>query len=229
MKALQQPRPGLAIPRAMAARPIDHRGFPVPWFVTEKTEEGLWDFVHIRPERMVEAIQYNKCWVSGQKLGGHKAFCVGPMCAINRTAGDPPTTREVALWSVKVCPFMSRPLARRSDHSENTVETDRVFDGVGIMRNPGVTAVWISKTREYQRGRGFYLGEPEDVTWWREGRPATRDEVDASIASGIHHLHELARQEGPDAEAELQRYIDRAQPLLPVEQQKPLVIAGVPA
>lgn len=211
---------GIEAPASMKSRPVDHRGFPVPWFVTNKTNDGLWDFVHIERNRMIEAIRFEKCWVSGQKLGRYKAFCIGPMCAINRTAGDPPVTKEIALWSVKVCPFMSRPRARRSDHSENTVDEDRVFDGVGIMRNPGVTAVWVSKNSEYQQGRGFYIGDPVEVTWWREGRPATRAEVDASIASGIHILKGMAREEGPDAEAELQRYIERAERLLPPHDTK---------
>lgn len=215
MQRLRELATGADTPTIMQLRPIDHRGFPVPWFVTRRTEEGRWDFVNIERERMVEAIKFEKCWVSGQKLGRYKAFCVGPMCVINRTAGDPPTTKEIALWSVKVCPFMSRPMARRADHSEDTVDEDRVFDGVGIMRNPGVTAVWISKNSEYQNGRGFYIGDPVEVSWWREGRPATREEVDASINSGIHHLQGMASAEGPAAEAELQRYIDRAQPLLP--------------
>ena len=165
--------------------------------------------------RMVEAVRFDKCWVSGQKLGRYKAFCIGPMCAINRTAGDPAVTKEIALC-VKVCPFMSRPLARRADHKENRVETEKVFDGYGIMRNPGVTAVWITRNSEYQRGRGFYLGDPVEVTWWCKGRPATRAEVDASINSGIHHLESLAKAEGHEAENELQRYVKRAEPLYPV-------------
>jgi hypothetical protein len=204
-----------ATPASMRSRPVDHRGFPVPWFVTNKTSEGHWDFVKIERERFAEALRFEKCWVSGQRLGKFRAFCVGPMCVINRTAGDPPVTRDIALWSVKICPFMSRPLARRDGHKEGLVETSNVFDGVGVMRNPGVTAVWVTKNSEYQRGSGFYLGDPHEVTWWREGRTATRAEVDASIASGIHHLEKLAREEGPEAEAELRLYKQRAEPILP--------------
>lgn len=202
-------------PTSMRSRPVDHRGFPVPWFVTGKTPEGHWDFVNIAQERMFEALKYEKCWVSGQRLGKYKAFCIGPMCAINRTAGDPPVTREIAFWSVRVCPFMSRPRARRAGHVEDQTTQNAGIDGVGILRNPGVTAIWISQNSEYQRGRGFYLGDPDSVTWWREGRPATRDEVLASVESGIHHLEKLAAQEGPAAVAELERYRRRAEPLWP--------------
>ena len=199
----------------MRSRPVDRRGFPVPWFVTEKTDDGLWDFVSIKQERMFEALKYEKCWVSGQRLGRFKAFCIGPMCAINRTAGDPPCTKEIALWSAKVCPFMTRPRARRAARNEDQQVEGAGIDGIGIMRNPGVTAVWVSKNSEYQRGRGFYLGDPVDVTWWCEGREATREEVLASVDSGIQILEKLASQEGPAAVNELARYRQRAEPLWP--------------
>lgn len=204
-------------PAAMRSRPVDHRGFPVPWFVTDKTPEGHWDFVNIRQERMIEALRSEKCWVSGQRLGKYRAFCIGPMCAINRTAGDPPVTREIAQWSVKVCPFMSRPRARRAGHIEDQVTENAGLDGVGILRNPGVTGIWITQNSEYQRGRGFYLGDPDNVTWWCEGRPATRAEVLASVDSGIHHLEGMAAKEGPEAMAELERYKRRAEPLWPAD------------
>jgi len=201
------------IPPDMKSRPADHRGFPVPWFVTNKTADGHWDFVAIERARMIEAIRHSKCWVSGKKLGRYKAFCIGPMCAINRTSGDPPVTREIALWSVKVCPFMSRPLARRADKSLPQVK--EVQDGVAILRNPGVTGVWVTCNSEYQPGRGFYLGDPMEVTWWCKGGPATRDQVLASVASGIHHLESMAAKEGADALRELEKYRLRAEPLWP--------------
>jgi hypothetical protein len=202
-------------PDAMRLRPVDHRGFPVPWFVTKKTDEGLWDFVGIERSRMIEAIRFEKCWVSGHTLGKFKAFCIGPMCAINRTAGDPPTRKDIALWSVQVCPFMSRPRARRAARNEDQVSEGAGIDGVGILRNPGVTGVWVTTNSEYQRGRGFYLGDPVEMTWWAEGRPATRDEVLASVDSGIHHLEKLAEEEGREAVHELTRYRKRAESLWP--------------
>jgi hypothetical protein len=210
---------GVETPHSMRSRPIDHRGFPVPWFVTQKTPDDRWDFVDIKQTRAMEAVKHEKCWVSGQRLGTYKAYCVGPMCVINRTAGDPPTTKEIALWSVKVCPFMSRPLARRENHSDDAVAEGAGLGGIGIMRNPGVTAVWVSKNSRFEsHRRGFNLGDPEEVTWWCKGRPATREEVDASIASGIHHLQKMAAEEGWLAQQELLDYIKRAQPLLPAPQ-----------
>lgn len=205
-----------SMPSSMNYRPVDHRGFPVPWFVTEKDDEGHWDFVNIDPERFYEAVRQEKCWVSGQALGRFKAFCVGPMCAINRTAGDAPVTREIALWSVKVCPFMSRPRARRADKTRDMIDNGEL-GGIGLTRNPGVTAVWLTRNSEYQPGRGFYLGDPIEVSWWREGRPATRIEVENATESGIHVLESSAQQEGNGAVEMLEKFRAEAEKLWPAE------------
>lgn len=203
------------VPSAMKLRPTDHRGFPVPWFVTRKDGDGRWDFVNVDGARADEAVRLGKCWVSGQKLGRFRAFCIGPMCAINRTAGDPPMRKDIALWSVKVCPFMSRPRARRAARNEAELVESAGIDGIGIMRNPGVTGVWVTRNAELQEGRGFYLGDPLEVTWWVEGRPATRAEVLDSVESGIPILEELAREDGPAALEMLARFRERAEPLWP--------------
>jgi len=42
MKLLREAHLKIETPAAMALRPVDHRGFPVPWFVTKRTEAGLY-------------------------------------------------------------------------------------------------------------------------------------------------------------------------------------------
>jgi hypothetical protein len=37
------------------------------------------------------------------------------------------------------------------------------------------------------------MGEPSQVEWWAEGRPATREEVQRSIDSGLPALEAVAR------------------------------------
>lgn len=139
------------------------------------------------------------------------------MCAITRTTAEPPTHRECAEWSMRNCPFLSQPRAVRRD-------TDLPADvqapaGFGIMRNPGVMCLWITRGYEvFPDGRGGQLitvGAHETVTWWREGRPATRAEVQASIDSGIPILLNAARTEGPWAVKELGKQVDRVTALLP--------------
>lgn len=185
------------IPTRMRGRPIDHRGFPVPWFVTEKTENGLWDFVRIRGERVAEAVRQNRCWVTGEKLGRHAAFVIGPMCVINRVAADPPVIPEIAEWSAQVCPFLSRPMAKRPNQDEGQGATP----GVMVMGNPGICAVWVTQNHSFNRHRLFDIGTPISISWWREGRHATTDEISIGFEAGVERLRKMAEQEGNTAVA----------------------------
>ena len=209
----------LPLPAAMAGRPVERRGYPVPWFATW-TADG-WDLRVVRPERAAEARRRQVCWVSGQPLGRYRAFVIGPMCSINRVSADPPTTREIALWSARVCPFLSRPLAVRNTRGLAELGfREEEQRGVMLARNPGVCAVWVTdRYRVGQRGaeRGlFFLGEPTaEVQWFTEGRPAARAEVEAAIATGLPALHAVAEQEGPAALAELDRLTEAARAWLP--------------
>ncbi|MFH0301394.1 hypothetical protein AAFX91_30085 [Bradyrhizobium sp. 31Argb] len=63
-----------------------------------------------------------------------------------------------------------------------------------IRRNPGAIGIWVTKTYSAVRvGHGhsgvlFRLGDPERVVWYREGRKATRAEVEESIETGLPEL-----------------------------------------
>ena len=203
------------LPQRMRALPLDHRGFPVPWFVA--WIDGQADFRVIERGRLAEAVKKNLCWLCGQPKGRHHAFIIGPMCAINRTISEPSSHLECAEFAVKACPFLTQPRMRRNekDVPEAAVEAA----GVGLKRNPGAVCIWI--TREFklwrvENGVLFRLGDPERVLWFAEGRPATREEVQTSIDSGLHLLRQPAEEQGPEAVAALNRYIERIQPLLPI-------------
>src|SRR5205085_2956452 len=131
------------------------------------------------------------CWLCGQRLGTYLAFVIGPMCAINRISSEPPSHRDCAEFAAVACPFLARPQAqRRTANLDPNVEPAA---GMPIKRNPGVALVWV--TREYkivsapkaQGGSGWLwqVGRPTAVRWYAEGRTATRDEVMASITSGM--------------------------------------------
>ena len=66
------------MPARMKRRPIDHRGYPVPWFVTVLNDQGQWDFRPVEPYMVRTAIQERRCWICGDPLGKHVAFAVGP-------------------------------------------------------------------------------------------------------------------------------------------------------
>lgn len=190
------------------------REAPVPWFVTffkdgEPQEYGVGtpDFRIVDSRKLIPAIQKKLCWVCGEKLGAYMAFTSGPMCCVTRTSGEPPSHHDCAMFSAQACPFLTRPKMRRNEKGLPD-EFDKP-GGIMIKRNPGVTAVWITKTYQTFRphagnaGVLIKMGDPTNVFWFAHGRAATRAEVMESVDSGYPALLELAIEDGDEAVADL--------------------------
>ena len=197
-------RPGLPDrPPRMAKLILDSRGFPVPWFVA--LIDGVPDFRVIRENGIAYAHNYGICWLCGEPLGRYGAFVIGPMCGINRVNSEPPSHRDCAEYAVRACPFMTKP---RMVRNERGLDESVKPAGVGLRRNPGVVLLWVTKSwKPFRVDNGvlFRLGEPTDIAFYACGRKATREEIDASIASGLPLLEEPAHAEGPDAVKALAR------------------------
>lgn len=198
-----RPELPLPIPDRILRLPVA-RGYPVPWFVAwmedgkgVDTGQGTPDFRVIRPGGIALAHNLKRCWICGEPLGSFKTFVLGSMCAVNRTSAEPPSHLDCGDWSARACPFLSRPHAHRREEGlpEHTAEVP----GIMLERNPGVALVWT--TRSYKvvsDGKGgalFEVGDPTDIRWYAEGRDATREEVMASIESGLPSLREMAEQQ----------------------------------
>lgn len=201
------------MPDRIRRRPIDARGYPIPWFV--EYINGKPDFRVIDGRKLVRAVKEKRCWICGERLGAYLAFTIGPMCALNRTISEPPAHRECADFSARVCPFLSLPKKTRD---EEAMPADAVeAAGIGLKRNPGAVCVWITKGYALMRvanGILFRIGDPFEVHWYAHGRSATRAEVLESLDSGLPLLR--AEEEGPDAIKELRkRYDDVVTNLLP--------------
>lgn len=209
------------MPPRIAALPRDHRGYPVPWFV--HWIDGVPDFRITSPEKIYLALKFDRCWVCGGARSKRASFVIGPMCAVNRNSAEPPCHLDCALYSAMACPFLTRPKMRRNEKGVPTTLAESA-PGIALDRNPGVALVWTSSNWEAFRaptGHGgnsgvlFDIGDPEAWFWYAEGRQATRDEIMASIDSGLPFLMSVAEEEGPDAVAELNRMRDRALTLVP--------------
>lgn len=223
------------LPAQMANLPL-HRGYPVPWFV--EWIEGSGDDMTACPigagapefrimshERLRTSVDEDRCWVCGGRLSSYRAFVIGPMCAVNLTSAEPPSHIECAEWSARNCPFLSRPHAHRRENGLPDGLT--VTGGHAIKRNPGCCGVWVVHRRQHRifsdrrGGQLFNIGSPpERVSWWAEGRAATREEVETSIKTGEPFLREqcdLERTEAlwQEAHAELDKYVARAVGWLP--------------
>jgi hypothetical protein len=204
----------IPLPARLAHRPVNDRGFPVPWFVSRI--DGKWDFVNVDPRKIGEAYRKKTCWLCGEPLGRFFAFVIGPMCSINRVSSEPPSHRECAEYAVRVCPFLTRPNAKRNEKAHLGIAED--IPGDAIQHNPGASLIWVTRSfKPFRAGNGylFEVGEPREVAWFAEGRTATRAEIDAAIAKGLPLLRREAEREGKDAMAALDQYIKRAEKLLP--------------
>jgi hypothetical protein len=122
---------------------------------------------------------------------------------------------------VRACPFLTqRELERRTIGLPEEIAD---APGLAIKHNPGVALLWVTKSyrpwqvpvdaiedagaqvpdRINRGGVLFELGEPVAIRCYREGRPATRAEVEAAIEQGLPHLHATAVSQGPRAVAAL--------------------------
>lgn len=207
----------IGMPKRIARLPISSRGYPVPWFVAHVN--GDWDFRVIAPGKIEAAISQKRCWICGDILGRYLCFVVGPMCTVNRVSAEPPSHAECGLYAAMACPFLTNPRMRRN---EKDMQPDKVDPaGVMILRNPGVTALWITKTYKLfspgNKGGGvlFNMGEPTNVAWFAEGRMATRAEVDESMRTGLPTLEKAAQDDGADAIASLSKCVESAKRYLP--------------
>jgi hypothetical protein len=205
-------------PAGVDQLPVDERGWTVPWFV--EVFDGKPDHRVVDGRKFARAVREQRCWVCGGKLGRMKASVIGPMCAVNRITSEPPCHPPCARYAVQACPFLSKPRARRNE--KDLPEERRGAAGIPIERNPGVLTIWESlhpskpfSPKHGQSGTLFDLGAPYRVTWWREGRPATRDEVMTSLHEGLPALMKVAAQDGIEAVDELAQATLKALLLLP--------------
>lgn len=214
------------LPERMKQLPIDERGYVVPWFVmwVPGPEPGtlIPEFRGADTAKWDRALRQHLCWVCGGPLGVHLAFVIGPMCAVSRVTIEPACHRECAEWSIRNCPFLSRPqMVRRESGPGVSIEVLEAVPvpGVMIKRNPGVMVLWMTRdyvlVRDQKNGRLINIGAPDEVRWYTYGRPATRAEVEQAIATGIPLLlqaNDIQSKEGVD---HVYRQVENLRPLLP--------------
>jgi hypothetical protein len=192
MTALRENLP--PVPPKMRGLPVDERGYPVPFFVA--FINGKPDHRVVEPRAVHTCIRLSRCWLCGETLGRYKVFTVGPMCALNRVSGEPPSHLECAEFAAKACPFLTRPHAKRRDAN---LPEERHTNEAMLSHNPGVTLLWTTTGYRPFRAGGtilYDMGPPDGMQWFAEGRQATRAEVDAAIALGLPALRKAAEADG---------------------------------
>lgn len=190
------------LPDAMKRLPLDKRGYPVPEFVA--WIKGEPDFRVVKPGWWAKCVAQKVCWLCGGSLSKRQFFVIGPMCSVTRTTTEPPCHRGCAMFAIKNCPFLTRPMAVRN---ERGLPEERHVAGEMIARNPGVTCLWESADYKlFKDPSGQWLievGDPVDISFWREGRRAERAETLHSIETGLPLLRDIAEKQGSQAVMEL--------------------------
>lgn len=205
----------IEMPATMRDLPIGPvRKLPVPWFVA--MVDGKPEFRLADGKKLGQAINGDLCWVCGKKLKNTVVFVTGPTGAINRITSEPPSHRECAEYSVKACPFLSRPkmVRREEELPDGTVEAP----GLVIKENPGISCLWFCgqfKIRQFPDGILFSLPDPFRVEWWSEGRKATRSEVIDSINTAYAAIETVVVQEYPESLLEAQKSLKVALKFIP--------------
>lgn len=207
----------IPMPPDIARLPIHPKlRMPLPWFCQQDPP----DFRIIRPGAMVEAHRGKLCWITGlPRFEKRMAFVVGPMCVISGTSAELPSRIEPARYAAHACPFLANPKMKRN--GANMPEDTIPGAGIMIERNPGVVAILVTDSYEPFAPRGgqegvlIAMGEPLWVEWYAEGRPATREEVDRSIETGLPALRELAARDGEAGMAALEERLQVTERWLP--------------
>jgi hypothetical protein len=221
----------IPIPKRIAKLPVDKRGYPIPFFVGYDDRDEP-DFRMMDGRKLIRAVKDRLCWICGDPLGRHLAFCIGPMCMVNRNNAEPPMHLECAQFSVKACPFLLNPEQKRNPRKVHGKWQEAA--GEPIKRNPGVSVIWVCESydvyHDYAGGVLFRIGAPpSQVTFWREGRPALRPEIVESIETGIPLLYAMAKEEGEAAVKALMAYREKAYSYLPSDGDSLKSEVDVPA
>lgn len=193
------------LPDAIKILPRDKRGFPVPAFA--EWIDGEPDFRIVKQGWRENCVNRRLCWICGCRMGDRKWFVTGPMCTITRTTSEPPCHAQCAEFAVRVCPFLTMPLAKRN---ERDLPEERFIPGIHVDRNPGVACVWETRHfKPFRTGDSWLIemGDPLSMKAWAQGREATRAELVHSIETGLPALAEAAAKEGEQALLELRRVI----------------------
>ena len=194
------------LPANMRSLPVSDKGYPIPFFVAVDAD-GIPDFRIAGRGKFQAAVDGSLCWICGKPLHqtGHRStvagyyYVAGTMAAINNIAAEPAMHRECAEFSVKVCPFLARPNAKRREAGRDETA---ITHASAQLYNPGVSLVWQTRTFDIIRGdRGdlVKMGEPIRVQPWCKGRPAKPTEVAAAFEISFKKMMEIASDEDDQA------------------------------
>jgi hypothetical protein len=112
------PRLAIPIPKMLRVRPVDRRGYPIP-FIVVIDGEGRPQFTINNQKAVHECITRRLCGLCGRRLTRNEVWFIGgPRCFTDPNGAfvDPPSHEECARYAIRVCPYLAAPsYGRRID------------------------------------------------------------------------------------------------------------------
>lgn len=164
----------VAIPKRLAQRPRDKRGYPIP-FAVLVNKDGIPDFRITDQAKWFFAVEHRRCGLCGEPLGSKLAFIGGSKCHEYRVFTDLPMHRDCAEYALRVCPYLALPKmmhARSVDQSKLDPDVRVVVSGEVSVDKPERFMLGIAKGyKGVKLGDTFALqAEPWlEVVWWKDG------------------------------------------------------------
>lgn len=170
-------------PARLLRRPRDKDGRIVPACMA--TVNGEPDFRLVAHGAFQRAHDKRLCLVCDMPLSTWAAFVLPGTGVITHTATEPPSHRTCLLYTLKVCPFLTDPDAkRRDDGLEDAITPTRL-----IHEHPGAVALFVTDSWDRSHTSGlFSIRNPVEVTWWTRARRATYPEALDALVTGLARL-----------------------------------------
>lgn len=186
------------VPPRMASLAVDHRGYPVPYFV--KIINGEPDFRVLDLDRLYRCANLDLCQICGTKHDKIVWFVAGPTFVMNQSSAEPPMHRECAEYALKTCPFMLYPKAERA---KKALPEDAGFNyslGNVVLKKPPVFAMCgtehYSTSCNEERGLYFQAGDFVEVDWWAAGLKVGRGQALEGLLLSTQQIKDRVFQGG---------------------------------
>jgi hypothetical protein len=161
------------IPFRLSRRPLDARGFVIP-FTQFIKPDGTPDFRVMDDDRTSKALRRRLCSLCGEPMRKDVWFIGGPKCVAYGYFYDPPMHRECALYALQTCPHLARakgkyaPVPDRIEGAALVIQgemDDQKAEWFGLMRSTGYTSSRTDTGMLLIKAHMPWLS----VEHWREG------------------------------------------------------------
>jgi hypothetical protein len=168
--------PSIVIPDRIKRLPRATNGYPTPFFVAEI--DGVPDFRVACEGKRVRCFKENLCWICGERLEWWCAFAGGPLSMKNRHFSDGAMHVECAEFSMRVCPHILNPNAKKDDLADLHARPGRkpILAEHQSHDRPEYFAFCVTRLNKWhieRQGRYWFWAldqAPVAVRWWHRGK-----------------------------------------------------------